>query len=140
MSERISWSINVQVAGGPKLSLARSVEVQAYDRVLAEIPYSVSVTVDVEVQPASDASQVKCLLLTSDRYDPKLTFDVSDDTGSVEAASDVALDQPLLLCGEGAIGLLGVAPKKLIFKNEMASEETANVTIIVGRMTAPATP
>ena len=38
MPGKIDWSFNVVVAGGPKFSASRSVQVDAYDKVDATVP------------------------------------------------------------------------------------------------------
>ena len=38
MPEKISWTLNVQVVGGPKVSAADIMEVEAYDKIEAVAP------------------------------------------------------------------------------------------------------
>ena len=36
MSEKINWTLNVQVVGGPKMSASQTVTVDAYDKIPTE--------------------------------------------------------------------------------------------------------
>jgi len=133
MSEKIGWSVNVNVEGGPNLSAADSQEVEAYDKIVvvakakAGAPGTAEET-SVEVQPASDPKDIKFFFVTSNRYDKNLKFDVEEAGG----ASGIELDKPLLLVG-GGIGLLLKSPKKLKFKNDLGNGKDATITILVGR-------
>ena len=122
MSSTISWTMNVQVSDGPKVSESRSDEVEAYGVVEVEIAND-SVDVTVELQPGG-ASELKFLLIRSDVYGSSLTY--SYDGG----ANSFALDQPQLFMGSGAIGIIG-SPESLIFNNGEA--DSAAIEILVGR-------
>ena len=136
MGERISWSINVQVAGGPKISLSRSLDVDAYDKL--SVPVAAGATgesaVPVEVQPASEAGRVLFLLISADRYDiENLACEVRDGEATTLT---LPLDGPQVLMGPGAISLLGATPPQtLYFTNGLESE--ARVDILVGRKATP---
>lgn len=80
---------------------------------------------DVEVQPGG-AGQVQFMLIVSDAYGADLTYKVNVDT-----ADPIKLDAQQLLVGDGAIGLLGEPPEKLLFSNELGQD--ASVKIIIGR-------
>ena len=126
MPGKIDWNFNVVVAGGPKFSASRSVQVDAYDKVDATIPKKeggTAGTATVNVQP-SGAGKVQILLITSSVYDDKLTY-------KVDGGSDIKLDEPQLLVGDGIVGLLNTTQKQFVFKNELG--EDASVQILVGR-------
>jgi hypothetical protein len=128
MPGKIDWSFNVVVAGGPKFSASRSVTVDAYDKVDATIPKKAggaAGTATVNVQPSGEG-KVQILLITSSIYDDKLTY-------KVDGGSDIKLDEPQLLVGDGIVGLLNKTQKQFVFKNEMDSETDASVQILVGR-------
>ena len=130
MSESIGWSLDVQVVGGPKLSLSEAIVVDAYDKLGLVVPAASGTPptagkVTVEVQPGT-ADKVQFLLLTSSIYDPKLTYKVG--TGA-----DIKLDAPILLVGAGAVGLLGQAQQNFVFSNNVSPAQAASVTILVGR-------
>jgi hypothetical protein len=122
MPEKINWTLNVQVVGGPKMAASETVTVDAYDKI--------QVTVDagedkaVEVQPGGD-DRVQFLLINSNQSDDKLTYKVGT------ATEDIKLDAPQLFIGDGAVGLLGEAPGKLSFSNGLS--EAASIEILVGR-------
>lgn len=122
MPEKISWTLNVQVLGGPKVSAADVIEVDAYDRVEAVVPASGSVTVDV--QPAAGA---QFLLTTASSYE-NLTY-------TVDGGTPVTLNGAHVLIGSGAVGLLGTTQNQFVFNNGGAEDVTVN--ILVGRDATP---
>ena len=129
MAQAINWTIDVQVVGGPSSSAAGTTNVDAYDKIGVVVPGGDSgspETASVDVQPGG-AGKVKLLLLTSDLYGEDLTYDV--DAG----VSNVKLDSPQLLIGEGANGLLNAPPKTITFSNGMGVGSDANIVILVGR-------
>jgi hypothetical protein len=131
MAQAINWTLDVQIVGGPSSSVTSSINVGAYDKVDAIIPGGPGATpgtASVDVQPGG-AGKVKFLLISSDRYGDKLTYDVQGASGAV----GVKLDSQQLLIGEGAIGLLGTAPKTLDFSNGLGTGNDATISILVGR-------
>jgi hypothetical protein len=111
MSEKINWTLNVQVVGGPKISASQTLIVDAYDKIDVVIPGGDSTTpgtATVEVQPGG-SGQVQFLLITSSLYDANLTY-------SVDGGSAIQLDAPQLLMGNGAIGLLGSTQNQFALK------------------------
>jgi hypothetical protein len=128
MPGKIDWNFNVVVAGGPKFSASRSVQVDAYDKVDATIPKKEggnAGTATVNVQPSGEG-KVQILLITSSVYDDKLTY-------KVDGGSDIKLDEPQLLVGDGVVGLLNKTQKQFVFKNELDPPAEASVQILVGR-------
>jgi len=123
MSEKISWTLNVQVEGGPSVSASQSITVDAYDKI--QVTVGTQDTKTVEVQPG-EADRVRFLLISSDQFGDDLTYKV--DAGG----SDIKVDAQQLLIGDGAVGLLDAAPKTLTFTNNLAQD--ANIEILVGRM------
>ncbi len=99
MSETIKYSFSIQVAGGPKVADADTIEVEAYDMLEVEVPDSGTSggVATVNVQPGD--SGVKFLQITADSYE--------DLTYKVDGGSSQTLDGPLLLIGEGAVALAG---------------------------------
>lgn len=132
MAEKISWNVTVTVAGGPKLQLARALEVDAYDKLTVSVPGNAANSnkkVTVDVQPSGE-QKVTLLCVVSSLYGDKLTYNV--DGG----AEQVALDQPQILAGVGQVGLLGAPPRTLDFFNRLGAGKTAEITILVGRSAA----
>jgi hypothetical protein len=129
MAVKITWSLNVQVASGPKITGTDTLEVDAYDTIEVTVPKKtggVDGTASAEVQPLTP-DKVKLLVITSSVY-KDLTYAV-DGTGG---ATGVKLDAQQLFVGAGAVGLLGVGgPKKITFTN--AGTADALVQIFVGR-------
>jgi hypothetical protein len=128
MPEMISWTLNVQVVGGPKLSASRTIEVEAYDMIKVVVPGGDNTTpgtATVDVQPGG-TDQVKFLMISSSVYDAKLTY-------KVDGGQDVKLDAFQLLMGNGAVDLLGTTQKQFAFSNKAGVDKTASIEILVGR-------
>ena len=123
MPKKISWTLNVQVVGGPKVSAADIMEVEAYDKIEAVAPAGDSVTVNV--QPGDGAL---FLLITASSYE-NLNYEV-DASGN-----PVTLDGTHVLIGSGAVSLLGGTQNQFIFSNGGAANIT--VEILVGRQATP---
>jgi hypothetical protein len=126
MATKINWSLSVQVVGGPTFGAAQSFEVEAYDPIVVTIPAG-GTDIGVDVQP-SDADQVRLMLV---RANPG-PADGETLTYSVDGgASDISLDAPQFLVGQGLIGLLAAAPEKLTFTSTMAAD--TEILIFVAR-------
>jgi hypothetical protein len=128
MSVKINWALNVQVDGGPTISAADSIEVDAYDSIEVTVPKKTNGTdgkATVNVQPGG-AADVLFLLIKANTYaNAPLSYKVDGGTKSVK------LDSQQTLIGAGATSLLDGAPTKLIFSNAGAAD--ASVRILVGR-------
>jgi hypothetical protein len=125
MSEKINWTLNVQVVGGPKNSASSTVIVDAYDKI--GVAVAAGATKEVEIQPGN-AGRVQFLLISSNKFDDQLdqlTYKVNN------AGNDITLDAVQLLVGDGAVGLLPAAPKSLAFTNDLA--EDVDIEVLVGR-------
>ncbi len=129
MSEYIVLKINIEIPNGPKITLNRTLTVDAYDKIDITVPSGASDQL-VELQPGESAGQVKFLLVASDWYGEALSYKVNSDAGT-----PFELDEPHLLIGKGATAMLDPAPKQLFFTNTTSGEdaEDANVQILVGR-------
>ena len=135
MSEKINWTLSAQVVGGPKISVAKTTEVEAYDKIHIEIAPG-AVKTKVDIQPSEGSGQVTFLLINADKYGDKLSYQVNADD-----ASDVIMDGPHFLIGKGAAGLLDPAnaPHALFFSNATEANGGAitAVDILVGRDATP---
>jgi hypothetical protein len=129
MSEYIVLKINIEIPNGPKITLNRTLTVDAYDKIDITVPSSAS-DQPVELQPGESAGQVKFLLVASDWYGEALAYKVNSNTGT-----SFELDEPHVLIGEGATAMLDPAPTQLFFSNTTSGEDAtdANVRILVGR-------
>ncbi|VVB71675.1 Uncharacterised protein [uncultured archaeon] len=131
MSEKIEWSLNVQVSGGPRIFGSDSLSVDAYDKFEIDVPETDG-KVLVKVQPG-DASLVQFVLIASDNYED-LTCTIDPDTvdpSEPSAGPKFNIDQPLVLIGPGASSLLGKKQKEFEFAN--AADSKASVVILIGR-------
>ncbi|HEX6938792.1 MAG TPA: hypothetical protein VF158_05230 [Longimicrobiales bacterium] len=124
MPQKVSWTVSVQVLGGPKITASDTMTVDAYDR-LDVVVEAGAENKEVEVQPGA-AGQVQFVSISSSAYGPELTYRVNSDT-----ANEVALDGQHVLIGSGAVGLLGAAPNTLYFSNDLT--EDVSVTVLVAR-------
>jgi hypothetical protein len=129
MTQKISWTLNVQVVGGPRIPDSQTIEVDAYDMLEVSIEDTAA---DKEVQLQAGASGVKFLPIKSDVYGDKLTYKVHHGAG---ATGPIKLDALQLLIGSGAVGLLGKAPVKVLFSNTQG--KAASAQILVGRDATP---
>lgn len=129
MSEYIVLKINIEIPNGPKITLNRTLTVDAYDKIDIIVPSGAS-DQPVELQPSESAGQVKFLLVASDWYGEALSYKVNSDAGT-----SFELDEPHTLTGEGATAMLDPAPTQLFFSNTTSGEDAmdANVQILVGR-------
>lgn len=129
MSENINWSLNVQISGGPKISVSQTVKVEAYDKIGVTVANGADGE-DIEVQPGG-AGQVKALIIQSSKYSADLTYSVN--AAVVNPDDRVKLDALQALIGEGAVGLLGITPppQTLYFYNDTG--EDVSIQILVGR-------
>jgi hypothetical protein len=116
----IKYSVDVLIAGGPRLTYNDTIEVDAYDRLDVVIPIGDVETI-VDVRPGG-ADTIQFLAIRSSVADDQVRFE--------NGAALVGLKNPVLLTG-GAVGLLAAVPETLKFKNSLASPVT--VTILVGR-------
>jgi hypothetical protein len=123
----ITWKLDTSVAGGPSQSVARSVAVEAYDKVVVEV---IDGDPETTVEIGAATGDVLFLLVTSSRYGADLTYKIND-TGNPTHA----LDGPLQVAGLGAVGLLGFPPTSLLFTNALGANAT--VEILVGRDATP---
>ena len=124
MPKNITWKAQTSVTGGPSSSTSQSIPIEAYDEIEVELADG-DTNEEVEVQPGG-AGQVRFLQITASSYGVKLSYRVKA-TGNPPHI----LDRPLVLAGEGAVGLLGFAPTKLFFTNTLGSDTTIHV--LVGR-------
>jgi hypothetical protein len=129
MPETIVLSVVAEVASGPKLKEGRTLTLDAYDKLSVTVPDEAS-GLDVELQPGADGS-VRLLIVTSSHYGDALTYTVN--TGTAEHV----LDEPHVLVGAGAVGLLGSSPAKLVFDNALGGGKDAEIQILVGRDATP---
>ena len=128
----INLALNVQVVGGPKVLISKSQSVEAYDKIEVAIEPD-GEKKSVNVQPG-DAAQVSFLLIQSSVYSSALNYIVSE-AEPPQDSSGIALDQPHVYFGIGAVSALGVAPKTLTFINN--SGKQAAIEILVGRDAMP---
>jgi hypothetical protein len=123
MSEKITYSYKALVTSGPSVVVSGTLLVDAYDKLDALVPAGGSVTIDV--QPGTGG---QFLAISASAY-ADLSYEVDGSGTSID------LDGPLLLIGEGAMGLLGATQNQFEFSNAGATDIT--VSILVGRDATP---
>ncbi len=134
----VNLAVSIQVVGGPQVAISKTKTIEAYDRteVVIEPGGAGATEKRVDIQPSS-AAQVSLIVIKSDLYGPEITFKASD--GTTDSAA-IVLDEPQIMLGSGAVGLLGVAPKILKFKNTHPTGDAskkATIDILVGRDATP---
>jgi len=123
----ITWQFQASIPGGPAFIISQpNIAVAAYDVASATIAAAAS-NVDVVVQPSSTTGDVVFVVVSSDVYDPGLTY-------IIDGGADVhALDAPHVMLGAGAVGFMngGAPPQTLTFTSTLAKD--ANIQVIAGR-------
>lgn len=130
MTEKINWTLNVQVVSGPKIMASDTIDVDAYDKIEVTIDPEAT-DKEVQIQPG-DIEKVKFLLIRSDQYGERLTYKVNEKTEKAV----IKLDSLQLFIGVGAIGLFIKSPTKLFFTNLLVVDGKgipASIQILVGR-------
>ncbi|WP_396957634.1 hypothetical protein [Nitrosomonas sp.] len=128
----VSWSISIQVAGGPTVSAREGpIMVEAMDRIEVIIEPDAK-DKKVSLQP-DQASSIHLLLIKSDQYGDgtKITFKVNNGT---KDGPDIALTGPQFYSG-GAVMRLGLDPQALKFSN--TSDDPAQIEIFIARDATP---
>src|SRR5688572_21937937 len=98
----IKYTIDIQVAGGPRLNFNDAVDVDAYDRIEVVVPGAdANAQTVVDVQPGADAGSVKLLMVKARPASDAVTF--------ANGAVNVGLKNAVLLSG-GAVGILAAVP------------------------------
>lgn len=130
MSTSISWKLNLEVQGGPKVLVTNAVQVDAFDRIEVTVPDTTTgpnaTTIDVQPSPVG---KIKILLIRSSRYGDDLKYRIHDNT-----TDERVLNDAVFLAGAGSLDLLedAAAPlDKLLITNTTGQDVV--VEIIVGR-------
>jgi len=128
----IKLSTTISIDGGPSISVAASLDVDAYDVIEKEVGSASSVT--LPVQPEA-AGKVQLMFIKASAYpetSSELTYKATDDSGGdlSPVASQFELDQPQAFSGDAVKGVAD-EPKYLTITNNSDSDVT--VMIIVGR-------
>jgi hypothetical protein len=127
MAHTIQVVTTIKINGSQVMSLSKSIPVEATDSIDVDLP-AAAVDREVEVQPANTSGRVSFLAITADHYDALLTYSTTSNS-----PPGIAVDQPHVLVGEGAVGLLDPTahPTSLFFTNGLA--EDVRIQILVGR-------
>lgn len=130
MSETITYSLTVQVVGGPKVSASGTLTPEAYDKIGLTVAKGDS-DKEVNLQP-DGADLAELLFIKASSYETPLTYTVNAKNA---ATPKHKLDGPHVLIGAGAVSLLDAAPTKLFFTN--GGDADVTVDILVGRDATP---
>jgi hypothetical protein len=130
---QLKWNFLMETTDGLKSGIAGNVEVDATGKIEKTLPAptggATSTTTTLDVQP-SGTDKIEALVIYASKYDDKVTYKVSDETG--DGVADVTLDGPQIMIGQGAVGLLQKAPKIIEFNNALA--EAVTVTVFIARL------
>ncbi len=130
----VSWSISIQVAGGPTVTAREGpIAAEATDRIEIHVPEksgSVAGQITVDLQPGP-VSSIHFLLIKSSHYGgdgENITFTVGSSTDAI------VLSGPQFYSG-GAVSRLGPNVQSLAFTNN--SGEEAQIEIFIARDATP---
>lgn len=144
----INVRLSVQIPDGPTIQTARTVDVDAYEKIEVALPPNAGKNATVAIDVLGVATKVKLLLIQSSLYSSTrgdITWSIGDKI------TDRKLGEPQLFLGSEAIDALGLdQPVKIKFKNtypakeapvkeddpekDLSKENTANLSILVGRV------
>jgi hypothetical protein len=140
----ISVKLSVQIPSGPMIQTARTIAVDAYEKIELPLPPDSGKEVIVTL-PSGLTGKVKLLLIQSSLYNgkaptEKITYSIGDKI------KERPLDEPQIFLGIGAINDLG-PPATITFKNtypktddtkkppvDLTQANTALLSILIGRV------
>src|SRR5574341_818080 len=134
MPETLNWTVSIQALGGPKLTAADALRVETYGKFDITLAKSgdPGATQTINLQPSTNKAQF--LMVKASKYvdesdtAKKLTVEAGTPPNDFAAAFD--LSAPLVLLGEGAIGMLKDDLGLLKLTNLM--DESVQIEILVG--------
>jgi len=132
MSEKIKYSLTVQVVGGTSIPVTGEIAADAYGKIQVAVVAGAS-DLEVNLQPGG-TKLGQFLLIKSSSYGTAanpLTYKVNDKTSTTV----IALDAPHLFIGKGAVAILDSSPTKLFFSSSLTTDVT--IDILVGRDATP---
>ncbi len=131
MAEKVSWTMQIRIDGGPAISAASQVTVDAYDKASLDLTKNAA-TKTVQVQPAPGLAQY--LVITASAYsDPndtnaKLSFKFAKIDGSA-IGKDIQLHDALVVTGQSALASIAQDWTGLTFTSTFADPITVNVLV-----------
>jgi len=129
MPTNVTWKLNLEVQSGPKVVEAKTVQVDAFDRIEVTVPdTSGGDPTEIDIQPGAPG-KIKVLLIRSNRYSDDLIYQVHDDT-----TDERKLNDALFLAGGGSLDLIedAAAPLDKLFVTNTTGDPVV-IEIIVGR-------
>jgi hypothetical protein len=127
----INVNLNVQVTGGPQISLAPIIiDTEVYEKFEVKVPQNK----DVEVSIQPDNCEVSFLLIQSSLYTP-ITAGDKKLSYNADGSKNINLEQAQIYLGAGAISTLFGKLQKIKFENKLEAKEAEVVVIeiLVGR-------
>jgi len=121
----INWTINLQAVGGPWVTQAGSVQIDAYQR--AEVTVPTGATISIQVPGGS--ANVGLLYIGCDLYGTLVTYQLNG------AGNAIPLDGPRLFVGGSAMGMLPNPLDSLKVTNNAVDD--VRIEILVGRDVTP---
>ncbi len=124
----LTLNIGIQVTNGPQINVNRSREIEAFDKV--DVSLAGGGTVTVDLQPGK-AEQIALLLITSSKYDKKITLKLKGGTDS----PSLTLEQPHVFVNDGAMLFTVERPATVELKSTLGNDpaNTADIEIFVAR-------
>lgn len=129
MAEKISYKIDVNIAGELKKAVERSITVEAYAKIEVEVPKKENGNgnagkATLRSLPGA-GNEIGFLLITSTVYNKKLKVNKKSDGSEV-----AVLSEPIALFSSEAVGQLDIPDAQLELENE--TDQHATVQVIVG--------
>ncbi len=131
MAEKASWTMQLRIDGGPAISAANQVTVDAYDKASIDLIQG-ALTKTVQVQPAP--ALAKYLVITASAYsDAKIpaanvSFKFAKTDGTF-IGSDIRLDDALVVTGQAALASIAQDWTALTFTSTFTNPITVNVLV-----------
>ncbi len=130
MAEKVSWTMQIRIDGGPAISAANQVTVDAYDKASLDLTKGVAKTIQVQQAPGL----AQYLVITASAYsDPndtnaKLSFKFAKIDGSA-IGKDIQLHDALVVTGQSALASIAQDWTGLTFTSTFADPITVNVLV-----------
>jgi hypothetical protein len=124
----LTLNIGIQVTNGPQITVNRSREIEAFDKV--DVSLAGGATVTADLQPGT-AAQIAVLFITSSKYDKKITLKLKGGTDSPE----LTLEEPQVFVNDGATLFTVARPATVELKSTLPADPAnkADIEIFVAR-------
>jgi hypothetical protein len=134
MSQKISWTLDVQVEKGPTFHKEQYVSVDAYDYIEVDVDKIADpnnpVPKQIFIHAGGDSGPVQFVLINSDKFSDDLSYSIDSD--EADAANRIKLDGLQVLMGKEIAGQIADDFKEIYIYNN--SDSKVRIQVLVGRM------